>query len=150
MTKKSTIDLKWLSRKDIRYVLFRKRLELLEGTPDSPKLAPTSDVANAIYEYYQKQPGFTGFDQFETHWDIGIDDMTTMLSRPGKWWLFGISKLRIVTRLSHHTETIDDAMYHLSRNGFIDNPTQYESAAYAVSRADYVKILELVEIRKTW
>lgn len=103
-----------LSRRRIRYLLFRKRDGGDLTGAQARQVFATWDIQlnerdakkefDDIIKYYETMPNFTGWSNFAGYeavgWDIGIeyDDIATKLNRPEKWWLFDKSRHEIVIR----------------------------------------------------
>lgn len=85
-------------RRKIRYVLYRTMWEYTEGNDpvDPQEVGMTPGQVKAIVRHFvtKEYP----IDTFSKDWDIGIDDIDTMVNRKEKYWLFGISKFRHVKR----------------------------------------------------
>jgi len=57
-----------------------------------------------VKEYYENQPNFDGWENFNDTWDIGTDDPTVLNNwddpaRSDTWWTWGISRFKIVKRI---------------------------------------------------
>lgn len=87
-------------RKILRYLMFAKK----NGVKlETPILGKTKD--KEVIKFFEKQKGFTNWDEFETKWDIGIgDDMVAQSNRQEKWFLFGKDKSQIVKRPENYWE----------------------------------------------
>lgn len=138
-----------LTRRQIRYILFRRKTEALEGVA-----APDTPEALAVYEFYSSQRKFPGFDEFGDTWDIGIDDLDTMILRPEKWWLFGIGREHIVKRKHQNEDGVAEGGKVLLRKGFA---RQIERDGFSADefrrvgfQVDYQKILHSMEDRRQW
>lgn len=118
-----------LTRKRIRYLMFRFRNEatgeagkirgpeaarLLQGWGIDTTRSKANGLLGDIKDAYENQSAFGGWDQFAgeygvaSAWDIGMHDtaatdrqnLALMISRPHKWFLFGIDKsLCVNTRI---------------------------------------------------
>lgn len=85
-------------RRKIRYVLYRTLWEYEEGadpvTPSQVDMTP-GQIKAIIRHFVTSQYPISGFAK---NWDIGIDDLDTMVNRGEKYWLFGISRFIHVKR----------------------------------------------------
>ena len=103
-----------LSRRRIRYLLFRKRdtngvsASEMQGIFSRWGIELSRPAANRaflhIIDYYEKTANFTGWEYFAGYapvsWDVGIskNDIGTNLNRPEKWWLFDKPPKEIIIR----------------------------------------------------
>lgn len=127
-------------RKAIRYALYRIKAEKLEDVEPLE-----TDLCDAVRKFFRKQPNFDGWVNFDETWDIGIDDLDTMVLRPAKWWLFGISKTTIVMR----GEAVDSSNVGNSKflkEGYAERNEQQPTRV----DINYSKILTNCEERKSW
>jgi len=86
-------------RKIIRYLLFTKK----NNTYDKPVISKKED--KKVLDYYENHENFTKWGDFETKWDIGIDDdPVAKANRKEKWFLQGKGKLDIVKRPQDYWE----------------------------------------------
>lgn len=160
MKKPSCID--ELSRRKLRYVLFQaKRLADEGGERLSAKdIQLTDEQVEAIEKYYLSKE-FKAKD-FSVLWDIGIDDIETMVNRREKYWLFGISRFVKVKRpIEKVTLLIGDKLVDHDK-AWIDDVREGERFFVREGFAkelgggsrriviDYEKILEQVDNRQTW
>lgn len=99
MDKEVPSSLKGIRRKTIRYVLFAKKAEWVDKDPPIDPSVPklTREQWDDIVRYYYGDKDFKAID-FPERWDIGIDDLDTMVNRGEKFWLFGISRFTRVRR----------------------------------------------------
>jgi hypothetical protein len=91
-----------LARRRIRYCLFRKKAKVMEGKPapngdDFEKMHTTEEQYRWICDNI-KPPAGLNIRDFPEKWDVGIDDIPTMMDRGEKYWLFGIKKTSVVRR----------------------------------------------------
>lgn len=161
-----------IKRRKIRYVLFRTQNEYVEGTdpldPNDVDLTPGQ--VKAIQKHYLTNEFH--ITKFATEWDIGIDDIDTMVNRKEKYWCFGISRYRHVVRPVKEfyvpVPAIEDedgnivkaATMRPEMRPFADSEAQgiqfmaREGFAKELSENhwdyDYQKILEGVPDRTTW
>lgn len=87
-------------RKVLRYLMFAKKNNV---KLNKPILNAKAD--KEIIKYFEKQKGFTTWDDFEVKWDIGIgDDVIAQANREEKWFLFDKAKDQIVKRPKNYWE----------------------------------------------
>lgn len=162
-----------LKRRKIRYILFRTKWEELEGT--DPVLPEEVDLTIGQIKAIRRHFITNEFpiEGFETEWDIGIDDIDTMVNRKGKYWLFGIDKFVHVHRpkkrfLVPYPEVVDEESGEvIKRAGVKEEIREFvdsENDGIAFMRQhgfakelsenrwdyDYQKILEGCPDRTTW
>lgn len=148
-----------ISRRTLRYILFQRQRIVLEGGKaiTAKKLGLTSGQVKAVEEHFFDSE-FTP-ETFTKLWDIGIDDIGTMVNRPEKYWLFGISRFQKVKRpvervtllindklIDHDkvwADSAHDAFKFFEREGFVKTVSKD-------TVIDYDKIMELAGSRITW
>lgn len=91
-----------LARRRIRYCLFRRKAKVQEGKPlptasELEKMHTTTEQWDYISKKI-KPPRNMRLQDFPDKWDLGIDDVGTMMERGEKYWLFGIPKTTVVPR----------------------------------------------------
>lgn len=87
-------------RKILRYLMFAKKNNIkLE------KAIVGKKEDKDIIKYFENLPNFSGWDSFETRWDIGIgEDIIAQSNRKEKWFLFGKDKSEIIKRPTDYWE----------------------------------------------
>ena len=134
-----------LNRKQIRYLMFRFKNEalsdgksirgaeakdLLEGWGHKTTKTKANGVIGDIKDAYESQEQFGGWDHFggeygvAASWDIGMYDsnlqgplnIALMISRPHKWFLFGIDKGLCVNTRSYKEDVVDGLDYFEGRD----------------------------------
>jgi hypothetical protein len=158
-----------INRKRIRYCLFwlkakkdEKKKNMTEA--EIQQLGLSQDEVEAIWSFYKSPKNMTISD-FPAKWDVGIDDIDTMLNRPEKYWLFGISRFKVVKRPSIKVLYIDpetgslvekqEVLYDgeilgqkfFAQKGFAEVKTIGEKAVTVV---DFEKILVDLPVRDSW
>jgi hypothetical protein len=151
-----------ISRRKLRYVLFQaQRIANEGGKKLSAEALDLTDAQVAAIEKHFLSKEYTA-KTFGSLWDIGIDDLDTMVNRPEKYWLFGISRFQVVERpketilllegdklVEHQRTWIDssrEGLKFFKREGY----TQSVESQPDTVLLDYGKILENVSSRKTW
>ena len=87
-------------RKILRYLMFSKKNKVKLEKPIISK-----KIDSDIIKYFEKQPNFTNWDEFEIKWDIGIgDDLIAQSNRKEKWFLFDEHKSKIIFRPENYWE----------------------------------------------
>lgn len=162
-----------LARRRIRYCIFRRKAKVVEG-----KLLPTNSELEKMHTTREqwdyicdkiKPPRGMHLRDFPDKWDLGIDDVDTMVERGEKYWLFGIQKTTIVPRPKRVVTLLDggtvrervEVMYDseaLGKQFFLEKGFAEKRVVGQTKQGKditkifilYDKILEGVDTRKTW
>lgn len=129
-----------LTRKNIRYLMFRFKNEATEDGqkirgPEATKLlkgwgvdvskSKANGLLGDIKDTYEQQDAFGGWENFAgdygnaASWDIGMHDadakpqnnLALMISRPNKWFLYGIDKSLCVNTRSYKEDVPEGLNY---------------------------------------
>lgn len=140
-------------RRNIRYIMFRLKSNNMKD------LSPSQEaLLEPVRDYYSSLPEFEGWDKFSDTWDIGTDDANVLHnwddpSRTDKWWTWGISKFKIVKRITMTYAINTDEGITKSFPGVMD---YFVALGYAKPdgkggfRLDVPKIVNEVSNRDEW
>lgn len=127
------------TRHDIRYALFR-----MQAGTERVKPAPSGTLVAALRDHfsYALVAGGYSWEDFHGKWDVGVDDATTAALRPETWWCFGISRFKLVPRLSLYERVTPSALF--LAGGYAKRGERGKI------ELDYGKIMEGLKTRDSW
>lgn len=154
-----------VNRKTIRYIMFRMKYAQEKVFNDKMRIQFVLDslpeykraIAKKVVTFYSGKPGFTGWEDFSVTWDIGCDDAQALHNwddptRIDKWWTFGISRFRVVSRPGMPTARNEAEGVTRQFGGPMEFfvATGYATPHNGGYKLDVDRLLAEVPKRKTW